>query len=145
MNVTFIDLCTYFCSLGWDMGFDCISLKSFPFIYFAWYQTVIVYVTIYNITCDLISGCPRLRQPIHGTLSSRSVGYGMYVTVTCDTSYTLVGESILQCVSGSWSGTVGTCEAGKQHLQRSNNEISAGFLLFISDRNKLVMFIILHL
>lgn len=52
---------------------------------------------------------------MHGSLSSSlelNGTNGTYVTVSCDTNYTLVGNGILQCVSGSWSGTVGTCEEG---------------------------------
>lgn len=59
-----------------------------------------------------VSDCRELRAPIHGSLSSSLKGHGTYIAILCDTSYTLVGESILQCVSGTWSQTVGTCEAG---------------------------------
>ena len=57
-----------------------------------------------------------LRPPINGSLSTGAVGHGTYVTVLCGTKYTLVGKSVLQCVSGSWSETVGTCEKGMKRV-----------------------------
>ena len=60
----------------------------------------------------LLSDCPGLGVPMHGSLSTSVIGHGTYVTFSCDRNYTLARKSIMHCVSGSWSGTAATCEAG---------------------------------
>ena len=75
-------------------------------------STVSKQMDIYNKQ-RFISDCPGIRAPTHGLLSSSSVFHGTYVTVSCDLSYTLIGQNILHCESGLWSERVGTCEAGK--------------------------------
>lgn len=65
------------------------------------------------------SDCARLPRPKNGILSSTVVKHGSSVTVSCNSGYTLSGERILVCSSGSWSGRIGTCEAGMIFIFKS--------------------------
>lgn len=129
---------------AWNSEIDCISSRLFLSVvhtttcysvhaknlYIQWFNDPGMYWFLRIITCtcnSLISvkyfwrfvpDCPELRAPIHGSLSSSSRRNGAYVTVLCDKNYTLIGESIMKCVSGSWSETVGTCEASMYKLFR---------------------------
>ena len=61
------------------------------------------------------SECPSLTTPAAaaGSLSTTDRYEGITVTLTCNSGYTLVGDSSSTCNSGSWSTTLGTCEQGK--------------------------------
>ena len=77
-----------------------------------------------------------LKAPIHGSLSSSLKAHDTYVSVSCETNFTLVGKSNLRCVSGSWSETVGTCERGKQWIFKEFKESSD---FFVGDRCGVVL------
>ena len=55
---------------------------------------------------------------MHGSLSSDFTSHGGHITVSCDPGYTLLGDKIFGCTSGSWSGNVGACvvEEGKSYI-----------------------------
>ena len=65
-----------------------------------------------------ISECPAITAPAAaaGSLSTTDHHEGITVTLTCNSGYTLVGDSSGTCNSGSWSATVGTCEQGKSNV-----------------------------
>ena len=62
------------------------------------------------------SDCDDLVAPTHGFLSSTSIVHGSHVTVSCNNGYSLSGERTLICLSGSLSGTIGACDAGRLML-----------------------------
>ena len=55
---------------------------------------------------------------MHGSLSSDFASHGGHITASCDPGYTLLGDRIFGCTSGSWSGNVGACvvEEGKSYI-----------------------------
>ena len=61
------------------------------------------------------SECPALTAPAAaaGSLSTADHYEGITVTLTCNSGYTLVGDSSSTCNSGSWGTALGTCEQGK--------------------------------
>ena len=61
------------------------------------------------------SECSALTAPAAaaGSLSTTDHYEGITVTMTCNSNYTLVGDSSTTCNSGSWSATLGNCEQGK--------------------------------
>lgn len=61
----------------------------------------------------LSSDCRGLVAPKNGSLSASAVVHGRHLTVSCNAGYTLSGDRSLVCSSGSLSGKIGTCEAGK--------------------------------
>lgn len=82
--------------------------------------------------------CPRITAPVHGSLSSDAVSDGTLLTVRCDDTYTLVGDSSIGCHNGSWSGEVGTCEAdcppltAPLHGTLSTSDVIHGTLVKVS-------------
>ena len=59
--------------------------------------------------------CPTLSAPAAaaGSLSTNDHYEGITVTLTCNSGYTLLGDSSSTCNTGSWSTTLGTCEQGE--------------------------------
>lgn len=50
-----------------------------------------------------------------GSLSTAAVTAGTNVTVTCDSAYSLDGDTTLYCQdNGTWDKAVGTCKSGKR-------------------------------
>ena len=75
---------------------------------------VILYLLLRaNIYQLPFSDCDDLVAPTQGFLSSTSNVHGSHVTVSCNNGYSLSGERTLVCLSGSLSGTIGTCDAGR--------------------------------
>ena len=66
----------------------------------------------------IVSECPALTVPAAaaGTLSTTDRHEGITVTLTCNSGYTLVGDSSSTCTSGSWDPALGACEQGKYSL-----------------------------
>ena len=58
--------------------------------------------------------CGPLTPPTDGSLSTSAVSVGTFVDVICDGTYSLFGESPLECVTGgTWSDSVGVCKKGR--------------------------------
>ena len=110
-------------------GALCFKIFSFSLSLFL-YKHVIVYLLRF------VSDCSVLKAPIHGSLSSSLKAHDTYVSVSCETNFTLVGKSNLRCVSGSWSETVGTCERGIQWIFKEFKESSD---FFVGDRCGVVL------
>ena len=78
-------------------------------------------INIYSVyfgaleTNGFISDCQDLIAPLYGSLSSNRVSHGKIVKVSCIKGYTLSGERTILCTSGTWSSSIGTCEAGIAH------------------------------
>ena len=62
-----------------------------------------------------VSDCHALFPPSNGWVFSKdlSSSHGNHATISCNDGYALLGERTLICLSGTWSGSVGTCETVK--------------------------------
>ena len=61
-----------------------------------------------------VADCPVLTPPGNGRLSTSDVREGTSVDVICNTDYSLVGITPLNCqTGGTWSDPVGACQKGK--------------------------------
>ena len=90
-------------------------------VHFHWVDTTSKQFTLMLLFCTdiycVISECPALTvpAPVAGSLSTTDHYEGITVTLTCNSGFTLVGDSSSTCNSGSWSATLGTCEQGKSN------------------------------
>ena len=61
--------------------------------------------------------CGRLSAPDNGGIVDSGTDYGSTARYTCDAGYRLVGDVFRLCQSsGSWSGSMPTCQCMKQYL-----------------------------
>ncbi|XP_035675655.1 sushi, von Willebrand factor type A, EGF and pentraxin domain-containing protein 1-like [Branchiostoma floridae] len=60
--------------------------------------------------CESVT-CPSLLAPVYGFVRAPGNTYGDTVTISCETGYELIGDSIRTCeASGLWSGSAPLCQ-----------------------------------
>ena len=64
------------------------------------------------VLVSLATLCPVLLGPGNGTVDVRDGGIakGFY---SCNTNYTLVGDDVVRCVCGEWTGRLAVCRRGE--------------------------------
>lgn len=58
--------------------------------------------------CYTVS-CPTMEAPENGEVVVSSNGSVTIATFSCETDYSLYGNTVLSCISGTWEGTAPTC------------------------------------
>ena len=66
----------------------------------------------YDLLILIVVDCGSLTDPANGSFTLTSGTFGVTATYSCDTGYTLVGNSSRTCqTTGNWSGSAPTCQS----------------------------------
>ena len=120
-GTTFEQIATYSCNTGYNLVGDstrtcqttenwsgsaptCQSMLLFSS---ANYQAICMYVSLLSIVVD----CGALSDPTNGQVNTTGTTFEQTATYSCNTGYTLVGDSTRTCqTTEKWSGSAPMCE-----------------------------------